>query len=249
MDLHDRIAVVTGASAGIGRAIAVALAAEGMRVAGLARSEDRLDALATALGDRFLPVACDVTDGAAVERAFAAIDKQFGAPDVLVNNAGYGLIGPLESFDADAFDAQMAVNVRGMLVCTQHAVKAMRARTARDKGRGRDEIAGHIVNVASIAGLLGNAGLSAYNASKFAVRGFSEAWMKELRADDIKVTCLYPGSVDTEFAANAGTRPSGSTPKGEPMQPEDIAATVVHVVSAPARYLISEVVMRPLRPA
>ncbi len=244
MDLHDRIAVVTGASSGIGRAFAVALAAEGMRVAGLARSEDRLDALATALGDRFLPVVCDLSDADAVAKAFGAVEAAFGAPDVLVNNAGYGLMGPLDGFTIDDFDAQMAVNVRGMVMCTQHAVRAMRARKTPPDG-----LAGHIVNIASVAGLLGNPGMSAYNASKFAVRGLSEAWMKEVRSDGIKVTCFYPGSVETEFAERAGSRPKGAAPKGEPMQPEDLAATLVHVLKAPPRYLISEVVMRPLRPA
>ncbi|HEX7070048.1 MAG TPA: SDR family NAD(P)-dependent oxidoreductase, partial [Rhodothermales bacterium] len=102
---------------------------------------------------------------------------------------------------------------------------------------------GHIVNIASIAGLLGNPNLAAYNASKFGVRGFSEALMKEVRDDGIKVTCVYPGSVETGFSVI--TNPAVSTHK---MLPEDIASTVVHVLATRDNYLISEVVMRPLRP-
>lgn len=244
MILPDRVAVVTGASSGLGKAFALALHGAGMRVAGLARTQSRLDDLHAALGERFLPVVCDVTDAKAVEAAFKAIDAAFGRVDVLVNNAGFGLMGPVEDLDLDAFDAEMNTNVRGVVVCTQHAVRRMTAQGPDDDGT-----AGHIVNIASIAGLLGTEKMSAYNASKFAVRGLSEAWMKELRPDGIKVTCVYPGSVETEFAERAGSRPAGSRPKGEPMQPEDLAETLLHVLRQPGRTLVSEVVLRPMRPA
>ena len=131
----------------------------------------------------------------------------------------------------------MDTNVTGLFFCTRAAIPMMKAQNA-ESGFG-----GHIVNIASIAGLIGNPNISGYNASKFAVRGFSEAIMKELREDGIKVTCIYPGSVETHFADEADA--SGSK---NPMQPEDIADTVVHVIEGPDNYLISEVVMRPLRP-
>ena len=237
MDLQNKVAVVTGASAGLGKAFAVALAAEGAHVFGLARSKDRLATLAEALGDRFTPVACDVTDEASVEKAFDAVEQAAGRLDVLVNNAGLGRFEAADAVTTEALDAQLDTNVRGLFLCTRRAVPVMRAQFKKE-GFG-----GHVVNVASVAGLVGNAGLSAYNASKFAVRGLSEAWMKELRGDRIKVTCLYPGTIQTEFFRTAGTEQKGSG-----MRPEDLAATLVHVLRAPDGYLISEVVMRPLVP-
>lgn len=244
MLLPDRVAVVTGASAGLGKAFALALNGAGMRVAGLARSKDRLDTLRDALGDRFLPVVCDVTDAKAIDKAFTAIDAAFGRVDVLVNNAGFGLFGAVEDLALDALDAEFDTNVRGLVVCTQHAVRRMKA-----QGKDADGMAGYVVNIASIAGLLGTERLSAYNATKFAVRGLSEAWMKELRPAGIKVTCFYPGSVETEFSGRAGGRHAPGKSSGEPMQPEDLAETLLHVLQSPARTLISEVVMRPMRPA
>ncbi len=237
MQLQDKVAVVTGASRGLGRAFAEALVAKGVTVFGLARSEDDLQDVRDDLGDAFHPVACDVRDPGDVQRAFETVRDEAGRCDVLVNNAGLGRFGEVEGLSDDAWNVMMDTNVTGLFFCTRAAVPMMKAQNA-EGGFG-----GHIVNVASVAGLLGNPQLSGYNATKFAVRGFSEATMKELREDGIKVTCLYPGSVETHFADEAGT--SGSK---NPMQPEDIAGTVVHVLEAPDNYLISEVMMRPLRP-
>ncbi|MEM1043779.1 MAG: SDR family NAD(P)-dependent oxidoreductase [Bacteroidota bacterium] len=237
MQLQDKVAVVTGASRGLGRAFAEALAAKGATVFGLARSEDALKDLHDALGDAFHPVACDVRDRDDVERAFKTVQGEAGRCDVLINNAGLGRFGPVEAYEDEAWNVMMDTNVDGLFFCTRAAIPTMKAQNA-EGGFG-----GHIVNIASVAGLLGNPHISGYNATKFAVRGFSEAIMKELREDGIKVTCVYPGSVETHFADEAGT--SGSA---NPMQPEDIADTVVHVLEAPDNYLISEVMMRPLRP-
>ncbi len=113
--------------------------------------------------------------------------EQAGRLDVLVNNAGLGGFGKVEDLETARIDQQLDTNVRGLILCTQQAIPAMKQQNA-EGGFG-----GHLVNVASIAGLIGNPNLSVYNATKFAVRGLSEAWMKELRADGIKVTCLFPG--------------------------------------------------------
>jgi len=102
---------------------------------------------------------------------------------------------------------------------------------------------GHVVNIASVAGLMGNPNISTYNATKFGLRGYSDALFKEVREDGIKVSCFYPGSIQTEFFDKAGIPISAN-----PMMPEDISATLVHVLKAPDNYLISEIVMRPLRP-
>ncbi len=237
MNLSDRVAVVTGAGSGLGLAFTRALLERGARVFGLARRRAVLEALQADLGPAFHPVVCDVTDEAAVASAFEMVLREGGRLDVLVNNAGLGRFGPADALSVDEWDVQMNTNLRGVFLCTRAALPVMK-RQNTETGFG-----GHIVNIASVAGLVGNANLTAYNATKFGLRGFSEALMKEVREDGIKVTCLYPGSVGTPFFAAAGVPP---TPN--PMRAEDVAATVVHVLEAPDNYLISEVAMRPLRP-
>jgi NAD(P)-dependent dehydrogenase (short-subunit alcohol dehydrogenase family) len=237
MDLTNAVVVVTGASKGLGAHLARTLANQGATVYGLARSTDKLDALQDDLGTAFRPVACDVRKEDQVASAFETVNTEAGRLDALLNNAGLGQFGPVDDLDTDAFDVQMDTNVRGVYLCTREAVPMMRAQNEAS-GFG-----GHIVNIASIAGLLGNPNISAYNASKFAVRGFSEAVMKEVREDGIRVTCLYPGSVDTNFFDVAGVEMTEN-----PLRPEDVAATVQHVLESPTNHLISEVVMRPLRP-
>ncbi|MDX1420523.1 MAG: SDR family NAD(P)-dependent oxidoreductase [Rubricoccaceae bacterium] len=236
MDLHDKVAVVTGASRGLGRAFSESLVGAGARVFGLARSEEDLRGVRDALGERFTPVACDVTDRDTVDAAFARVQDAAGRIDVLVNNAGLGRFDAVDDLDDDDWHVQVDTNLTGLFYCTQAAVAAMKAQHEAD-----GSIA-HIVNIASVAGLIGNPKISAYNATKFGVRGFSEATMKELRPHGIKVTCVYPGSVDTHFADVAGT-------PGNPnaMRPESVAATVLHVLQTPDNYLISEVVMRPMK--
>lgn len=237
MDLRDKVAVVTGASSGIGLAFSKALVEKGAQVFGLARREERLNEVRAQLGDRFHPVRCDVSKDDHVRAAFETVVRDGGRIDVLINNAGLGKFGRVEELSLDDWDVQVATNLRGVFLCTRAAVPAMKRQNA-EAGFG-----GHIVNIASIAGLLGNPNLGAYNASKFGVRGFSEAMMKELRQDGIKVTCVYPGSIDTDFSSVSGS--SGSP---NAMTPDDITSTVVHILETADNYLISEVVMRPLRP-
>jgi NADP-dependent 3-hydroxy acid dehydrogenase YdfG len=237
MDLTDAVAVVTGASSGLGTHFSRALIERGATVFGLARSADTLEALREELGDAFHPLPCDVRDEDQVAEAFATVREEGGRLDVLLNNAGLGQFGPVDDLPLEEWDVQMDTNVRGVFLCTREAVPTMREQNEAS-GFG-----GHIVNVASIAGLLGNPNLTAYNASKFGVRGFSEALMKEVRDDGIKVTCLYPGSIETNFFDVAGVDMTDN-----PLRPEDVAATVVHVLESPANHLISELVMRPLRP-
>lgn len=237
MPLTDKVAVVTGASRGLGRALAEALLGRGAVVYGLARDAHALDEARRALGAGFHPVACDVTDGASVRRAFEHLRAEAGRCDVLVNNAGLGRYAPIEALEEADWRAMIETNLAGVIRCTQEAVPMMRAQNERE-GFG-----GHIVNIASIAGIVGNPTLSVYNMTKFGVRGFSEALMKELREDRIKVTSVCPGSIATGFGAGGGRT---SAPGA--MAAEDVAATVLHVLEASPNYLVSEVVMRPLRP-
>ncbi|MEM0962565.1 MAG: SDR family NAD(P)-dependent oxidoreductase [Bacteroidota bacterium] len=238
MDLHDIVAIVTGASRGIGLHVSQQLASAGATVAGLARSEGDLRQLAETLGDRFDPVVCDVTDAAATRAAIDGVAERHGRLDVLVNNAGLGRFDEVDGLALDAWDVQIDTNLSGVFHCTRAAVPHMKT---QGEARSADETAGFIVNVASIAGLVGNPRLSAYNATKFGLRGFSDSIMKELRPHGIKVSCVYPGSVDTDFGKGAGT---GSNPNA--MTPESIAATILHVLQAPHGTLISEVVLRPM---
>jgi NAD(P)-dependent dehydrogenase (short-subunit alcohol dehydrogenase family) len=237
MDLTDAVAVVTGASSGLGTHFSRSLIDRGATVYGLARSADELNALRDDLGDSFRPVTCDVREEDQVADAFQTVRDESGRIDVLLNNAGLGQFGPVDDLPLDEWDVQMDTNLRGVFLCTREAVPIMREQN-EDAGVG-----GHIVNVASIAGLLGNPNLTAYNASKFGLRGFSESLMKEVREDGIRVTCIYPGSIETNFFDVAGVEMTDN-----PLQPEDVAATVVHVLESPANHLISELVMRPLRP-
>ena len=237
MDLTDAVAVVTGASSGLGTHFSRSLIDRGATVYGLARSADELNALRDDLGDSFRPVTCDVREEDQVADAFQTVRDESGRIDVLLNNAGLGQFGPVDDLPLDEWDVQIDTNLRGVFLCTREAVPTMREQN-EDAGFG-----GHIVNVASIAGLLGNPNLTAYNASKFGLRGFSESLMKEVREDGIRVTCIYPGSIETNLLDVAGVEMTDN-----PLRPEDVAATVVHVLESPANHLISELVMRPLRP-
>ena len=233
MDLSGKIAVVTGASSGLGSEFAQHLVRRGSTVYGLARRVDRLKLLESQLGTKFNPVECDVTDETAVELAFSGLNHI----DILINNAGLGRFSAIDAQTKEDWDVQIDTNLTGVYLCTRVVVPRMKAQNEQT-GFG-----GHIVNIASVAGLVGNANLSAYNATKFGLRGFSDATMKELRGHGIKVSCVCPGSVATEFG-----RVAGSSGAPNPMQPEDIAATVIHILESSDNYLISEVVMRPLRP-
>ena len=236
MDLHDAVAVVTGASRGIGLATARLLVDAGARVHGLARSQDDLRQAAGVLGDRFTPAVCDVTDAEAVRETIDGVAEAEGRLDVLVNNAGLGRFDEVDGLDPDDWRLMLDTNLSGVFYCTRAAAPHMKR---QGEQRGPSETAGHVVHIASIAGLVGNPNLAGYNASKFGLRGFSDATMKELRPHGIKTSCLYPGSVDTHFGG-------GDNPNPDAMSPESIAATVLHVLQAPHGTLISEVVLRPM---
>ncbi|PEN08485.1 NAD-binding protein [Longimonas halophila] len=237
MTLTNAVALVTGASSGLGQEISVQLIEAGVQVFGLARSTERLQALHDTYGDAFIPCTADVRDQDAIDAVFETIQEEAGRLDILINNAGLGRFGPIDEMAVEDWDVQHDTNLRGLYLCTRAAVPMMRAQN-EDKGFG-----GHIVNIASIAGLIGNPNISAYNASKFGVRGFSQALMKEVRGAGIRVSCLYPGSIETDFFERAGADMTDN-----PLRAEDVAATAMHVLKAPENHLISEVVVRPLRP-
>lgn len=186
--LAGRTAVVTGASSGIGAAVARRLHGLGARVALAARSRDKLEALASELGPRAFAIELDVADEASVRAAFAAIREQAGEIDLLVNNAGFGLFETVAETSVDSLRRMMDVNYFGVALCTKEALPGMLARRS-----------GHIVNVASIAGKLGTAKSAGYAATKHAVLGFTNALRQELHGTGVRVTAVNPGPVRTAF--------------------------------------------------
>ena len=236
MDLSDKVAIVTGASQGIGLAFCRALVDRGATVFGFARNRQRLADARKELGDAFHAIPCDVGDAAQIADCVDAVASEAGRIDVLINNAGIGLFGPVESLSTDDWARLMDTNVNGVFYCTRAVVPIMKAQNEQH-GFG-----GHIVNISSVAGLVGNPTLSGYNLTKFGLRGFSDALMKELRHDGIKVSGIYPGSVATEFV------PGGTDAGGWKIRPEEIADTLIHILEMPDNNLISDVVIRPLRP-
>jgi NADP-dependent 3-hydroxy acid dehydrogenase YdfG len=226
MNLSGKVAIVTGVSSGIGRATVEALLARGAAVAGWGRT-----APAGLTHERFQFFECDVRDEHAVAEAYTNTQRELGPEiHVLVNNAGLGKFGPIDGFSSEDWHAMFDTNVNGLFYCTRAVLPAMKKQRA-----------GHILNVASLAATAGTANLAGYCATKYAVRGFSDALFKEVRPDGVKVTCVMPGSVETHF--------NGATPGHEPdptkMQPEDIAAAIIHALEAPDATMISEIQMRP----
>ena len=209
MTLAGKIAVVTGASRGIGRAIAAALAGAGARVAGCARTPDRGSDL----------FRCDVGRADDVARFAADVLERLGPPDLLINNAGIVARARLDETSVDVWDAVVDANLKGTFLVTRAFLPAMRAR----KERGR------IVNIASISGRQGTALLTAYCAAKHGVVGLTRALAAELRGDGIPVNAVCPGSVDTEMlrAGQPGAKPA--------MSPDDVAGVVLYLAAeAPA---------------
>jgi NADP-dependent 3-hydroxy acid dehydrogenase YdfG len=241
------VALVTGASSGIGEATALALAGEGAAVALAARRRDRLDGLAQKLsgdGGRVLVSETDVTDE---EQAIAAVEttvEQLGRLDIVVNNAGLMLLGPIVGADTSEWTRMVELNVLGLMYVTAAALPHL-LRAADEEPRQVSDL----VNVSSVAGRVARLGSGAYNATKWAVNAFSEALRQEITERHVRVTLVEPGAVSTELAGH--NRPEvlsalrSSLGDIERMEAEDIADAITYVVTRPRHVALNEVLIRP----
>ena len=225
----EKIAVVTGASRGIGRALALGLASEGYRVIAMARTKAALDELASSpiAANKIIALASDLSDPEKSTNALTGYLEKFGHVDVLVNNAGMGKVGTL-NVPLSEFNSLLTTNVSAPFRILQAVVPYM-----------LEANSGMIINVASRAGKIGFAGFGSYAASKFAVVGLTEALYRELCPNGIKVTALCPSWVDTEMARQSGT----TLPTEEMIQPEDLMKTINWLLALSPACCVKEIMI------
>lgn len=227
--LKNKIALITGAGKGIGKAIAQALAAEGVTVGLLARTEKDVQQLADEIskkGGKAAYATADVSDRLAVEKAVSSLRLALGKFDILINNAGTGTFGGFLELDPEVWEQQVKVNLFGVYYVTRAVLPEM-----------MEAKSGDIINISSTAGKSGSAVTSAYSASKFGVFGLSESLMQEVRKFNIRVTTLAPSTIVTELANSANLI------KGDPervMHPEDFAELVIAQLKLNPRLLLKE---------
>src|SRR5215203_2003772 len=240
--LDGKVAVVTGASSGIGEATAEALSGEGAAVVVAARREDRLSDLVERIagdGGRALAVRCDVTDESQAHDLLRRAEEEFGRVDILVNNAGVMLLSKIEKGLSDEWRRMFDVNVMGLLYATDAAIRIMKRQGS-----------GHIVNVSSVAGRKVTRDSSGvYAGSKHAVGAISEGLRQELLDDNIRVTIVAPGAVETELPDHITDEDARESLSGlmslERLQAEDIAGAIAYVVTQPERVSVNEILIRP----
>jgi NAD(P)-dependent dehydrogenase (short-subunit alcohol dehydrogenase family) len=235
MDLSNKACVVTGATRGIGRAVAAAFAAAGADVVVSARTAEDVETVAAELdgagAGSVLGIAADVSRPDECDRLIDKAVGGLGRLDVLVNNAGVGLFGSIEELSLEDWQTQIDTNLRGVFCCSKRAVPHLK------------ESQGWIINIGSLASRNSFAGGAGYNASKFGLLGMTEAMMLDLRHSGIRVSIIMPGSVNTDFSDyEAGPERAWA------LGPDDVAAATLHLLSYPDRSLVSRVEMRPSRP-
>jgi len=234
--LEGKVAIVTGGTKGIGRAVAKVLLSDGAKVVICSRSQidvqQGVEALCRSAGERIRGIPCDVTDYQQVEHLVQYAGAQFGGIDILINNAGVGIFASVADLTPEQWRQVIDTNLTGVFYCCHAAIPYLRQR-----GKG------YIINISSLAGKNPFKGGAAYNASKFGLNGFSEAMMQDLRYDNIRVSYVMPGSVDTGFG--------GPGEKGDAswrLAPGDVAQVVIDLLHHDPRCLPSCVEMRPSKP-
>ncbi|MES2780440.1 MAG: SDR family oxidoreductase [Bacteroidota bacterium] len=227
MEIKNKIAVITGVSKGIGYATANALLAKGAKVFGLGRNNQILH-------PNFTFISCDVRSYNEVHTAFEQVYAQTNNTiHILLNNAGLGYFGLLEEMPLTEMQEMFETNVNGTIYCCKEVLTKMKAAQY-----------GHIINIASTAALEGMPQVAAYCASKWAVKGLSESLFREVREYRIKVTCLYPGSVKTDFFRNS----PGIQPHDYMLMPEDVALSIIQAIEMPDNFHTVNLEIRPLQP-
>ncbi len=233
MNVDGKIAVITGASSGLGASLSNALVTKGATVYGLARNIEKLHAIANKSGEKFIPVGIDITDqkniSAWVQNTFS--NSRF--PDILINNAGAGYFTKIDELSLERWHEMININLNGAFYITSSIVPLMK----------KNQSTCHIINIGSILGKTTRAESAAYSATKYGMQGFSEALFKELRSYKIKVTCVNPGSIDTNFFEDSGIYPHKNM-----LQSKDIAALIIHILETPDNFLVDEITVRPLIP-
>ena len=227
MELKNKVAIVTGVSKGIGKSIVDSLLESGMKVAGWGRTNSDTK------HENYSFFKTDITKFESVHQSYESSIEKFGSIDILINNAGLGIFKLLEKISLEDWDKMYHTNVNGLFYCCKKVIPSMKS--------GKS---GHIVNISSIAGLTGIPEGTAYCGTKHAVRGISHSLYKELRKFNIKVSCVYPGSVNTEFFENY----EGVTANESMLNPNDIADVVLNILKAPENALTVDVEIRPINP-
>jgi NADP-dependent 3-hydroxy acid dehydrogenase YdfG len=232
-----RVAVITGASSGIGEATARALVADGHRVALLARRIDRIEALAAELREQAIAVMADVTDRDSLVAAAERVRSELGGADILVNNAGVMLLGPFGSDQRDDYGAMVATNLLGAITATEVFLDQLRAAGAGD-----------LINISSVAGRTARPGNAVYAATKWGINGFSESLRQELQPS-IRVTVIEPGAVATELTdhiTHADTKADAEKMYEQTaIAARDIASVIAFAVAQPRNVTLNEILIRP----
>ena len=245
--LRGTVALVTGASSGIGEATAALLAAHGASVSIVARRRDRLEALASRIrsqGGTALVVEADIAREDQAREAVERTVSELGRLDTLINNAGVMLLGPIVGAPIEEWRRMMEINVMGLMYCSHAALPHLLKAAASGPRRVAD-----LVNISSVAGRTVRRGAGVYNATKHAVGAFSEALRQEVTREHVRVSLVEPGAVETELASH--NRPEvleqlrSRIGEIERMQSEDIARAIVYLVSQPRHVAINEMLIRP----
>jgi NADP-dependent 3-hydroxy acid dehydrogenase YdfG len=236
------VALVTGASSGIGEATAWALAQRGMRLAVAARRTERLESLVKRIaqaGGEAIMLQADVTDEQQTQAMVRRAHQQWGRLDILVNSAGLMLLGSIAGADTEDWRRMISINLLGLLYATHATLPIMKAQRS-----------GHVVNLSSLAGRVARSGSGVYNATKWGVGAFSEALRQECVQDHIRVTVIEPGMVATDLASHI-TQPAAREAalrriqEVTPLQSEDVANAIVYAVTQPAHVNVNEILLRP----
>ncbi|MGH2569309.1 MAG: SDR family oxidoreductase [Bacteroidota bacterium] len=235
MRLENTVTLVTGAGRGIGRAIATTLAGEGSSVVLVARTESELETVRREIegrGGKAFVLPSDITKPDEVKRVFEEVASKFQRLDILVNNAGIGHFAPVKDLSLGDFDAMWNLNMRGLFLCTQQAIRMMESQKS-----------GAIVNLSSLAGKNAFVNGAGYDATKWALMGFAKCLMLEVREQNIRVITVCPGSVDTSFS-----HPKEPAKTDKLIHPQDVADIVLSALITPARSMVSEIDIRPTNP-